>query len=46
MPEGQANKALKEESLSKKIKDNIDDSGSKQPQRPSIWDLLDVLWWI
>ena len=46
MSEEQEKKALKQESQSKKVKLNVDSTGSQQNQRPSLWDLLDVLWWI
>jgi len=46
MTEEQENKAVQNESPSKKGKEHIDSSNSEQRQFPSAWDLLDVLWWI
>ncbi|QNI53257.1 hypothetical protein SynBIOSE41_00720 [Synechococcus sp. BIOS-E4-1] len=39
MPEGQENKALKEESQSKKVNENIEMTAGNQPLRPSLWDI-------
>tara|TARA_B100000073_G_C23440234_1_gene455013 strand:+ start:155 stop:295 length:141 start_codon:yes stop_codon:yes gene_type:complete len=46
MADEQENKTLGEELPSKKVQENINSINSKQRQRPSFWDLLDVLWWI